>query len=145
MNGEDRSDANRHLRLSANEYMNALDFFPRDDELSSSMPTSSTLTGSVSHLTIIASVTLGCIVFALEALFLAKTPLKETSAIITELRAAWAAALPIWRGSLFSTTGGIEKVERLFQFQDNALKAVAEKAGAIGDRIVPGRLGDRIL
>jgi len=122
MNGEDRSDANRHLRLSANEYMNALDFFPRDDELSSR-----------------------CIVFALEALFLAKTPLKETSAIITELRAAWAAALPIWRGSLFSTTGGIEKVERLFQFQDNALKAVAEKAGAIGDRIVPGRLGDRIL
>lgn len=122
MNGEDRSDANRHLRLSANEYMNALDFFPRDDELYSR-----------------------CIVFALEALFLAKTPLKETSAVITDLRTAWAAALPIWRGSLFSTTGGIEKVERLFQFQDNALKAVAEKAGAIGDRIVPGRLGDRIL
>jgi len=84
-------------------------------------------------------------VFALEALFLAKTPLKETSAIITDLRVALAAASPIWRGSLFSTTGGIEKVERLFQFQDNALKAVAEKAGAIGDRIVPGRLGDRIL
>lgn len=83
--------------------------------------------------------------FALEALFLAKTPLRETSAIITDLRAAWAEALPIWRGSLFSTTGGAEKIERLFQFQDNALKAVAEKAGAIGDRIVPGRLGDRIL
>lgn len=33
MNGEDRQDANRHLRLSANEYMNALDFFPQDDEL----------------------------------------------------------------------------------------------------------------
>lgn len=32
MNGEDRADANRHLRLSANEYMNALDFFPHDDE-----------------------------------------------------------------------------------------------------------------
>lgn len=33
MNGEDRQDANRHLRLSANEYMNALDYFPQDDEL----------------------------------------------------------------------------------------------------------------
>lgn len=82
---------------------------------------------------------------ALEALFLAKTPLRETSAIITDLRAAWGAALPIWNGSTFTTTGGREKIARLFQFQDNALKAVAEKAGAIGDRIVPGRLGDRIL
>lgn len=82
---------------------------------------------------------------ALEALFLAKTPLRETSAMINDLRTAWASALPIWGGSLFVTTGGREKIERLFQFQDNALKAVAEKAGAIGDRIVPGRLGDRIL
>lgn len=90
-------------------------------------------------------VILGCITNALEALFLAKTPLRETSAIITDLRASWAAALPIWSGSSFSTTGGREKIERLFQFQDNALKAVAERAGAIGDRIVPGRLGDRIL
>lgn len=87
----------------------------------------------------------GSIINALEALFLAKTPLRETSAMITDLRASWAAALPIWSGSLFSTTGGRERIERLFQFQDNALKAVREKAGAIGDRIVPGRLGDRIL
>lgn len=36
MNGEDRQDANRDLRLSANEYMNALDYFPQDDEFSSS-------------------------------------------------------------------------------------------------------------
>lgn len=36
MNGQDRADANRDLRLSANEYMNALDFFPQDDELYSS-------------------------------------------------------------------------------------------------------------
>ena len=87
----------------------------------------------------------GCIINALEALFLAKTPLRETSAMITDLRSAWSAALPIWSGSLFSTTGGRERVERLFQFQDNALRAVKEKAGALGDRIVPGRLGDRIL
>lgn len=140
MNGEDRADANRHLRLSANEYMNALDFFPQDDELYSSMPIPAS---SIPYVTL--ALPPGCYVSALEALFLAKTPLRETSAHITDLRAAWAAALPIWRGSLFSTTGGTEKIERLFQFQDNALKAVAEKAGAIGDRIVPGRLGDRIL
>jgi hypothetical protein len=49
MNGEDRSDANRYLRLSANEYMNALDFFPQDDELYSSMPTSPLLISCVTR------------------------------------------------------------------------------------------------
>jgi hypothetical protein len=53
MNGEDRSDANRHLRLSANEYMNALDFFPQDDELYSSKQTYC-LPGFVGGLTIFA-------------------------------------------------------------------------------------------
>jgi hypothetical protein len=86
-----------------------------------------------------------CIVNTLEALFMAKTPLRETSAIITDLRASWTAASRIWAYSSFATGGGKAKVERLFQFQDNALKAVADKAGALGDRIVPGRLGDRIL
>lgn len=81
----------------------------------------------------------------LEALFMCKTPLIETSAIITELRSAWAESSKIWARSTFNTGGGRAKVERLLQFQDNALKAVADGAGAIGDRIVPGRLGGRIL
>jgi hypothetical protein len=36
MNGEDRAEANRDLRFSANEYQNALPFFPKDDESYSS-------------------------------------------------------------------------------------------------------------
>ncbi|KAF9512181.1 hypothetical protein BS47DRAFT_1100683 [Hydnum rufescens UP504] len=122
MDGQDRAEAYRDLRLSANEYQNARGFFPPDDEYYSI-----------------------CIVNTLEALFMAKTPLRETSAIITDLRASWTAASRIWAYSSFATGGGKAKVERLFQFQDNALKAVADKAGALGDRIVPGRLGDRIL
>ena len=37
MDGKDRADANRDLRLSTNEYEMALKFFPEDDELFSSM------------------------------------------------------------------------------------------------------------
>ena len=36
MDGKDRADANRDLRLSTNEYEMALKFFPEDDELYSS-------------------------------------------------------------------------------------------------------------
>ncbi|KAF8332610.1 uncharacterized protein EI90DRAFT_3122362 [Cantharellus anzutake] len=122
LDGGDRADAYRDLRLSANEYRNAKEYFPRDDEYYSI-----------------------CLANALEALFMSKTPLVETSAIITELRSAWAVSLKIWGQSSYATGGGRAKIERLFQFQDNALKAVADGAGAIGDRIVPGRLGNRIL
>ena len=144
MDGQDRAEAYRDLRLSANEYQNARGFFPPDDEYYSSTYSLFHTENPFQRL-FHSRRPVVCIVNALEALFMAKTPLRETSAIITDLRASWAAARRIWGYSSFATGGGKAKVERLFQFQDNALKAVADKAGALGDRIVPGRLGDRIL
>jgi len=111
---ENREDGRRLLRLAANEYENAMDFFPEDDEYH-------TL----------------CIYNALQSLFIARTPLRETLPLLATLRKSAEISDTIWGSSSFANGGGRKRVELFLKFEKNAQGLLKSKGGWLDEDLVP--------
>ncbi|KDQ21512.1 hypothetical protein BOTBODRAFT_25954 [Botryobasidium botryosum FD-172 SS1] len=110
-----REDGQRLLRLAANEYQNALNFFPEDDEYH-------TL----------------CVYNALDCLFMARSPLRETLPLLGLLRKSAQSSDAIWSQSSFANGGGRKRVGLFLKFEATTQALLKDKRGWLDESLIPG-------